>query len=58
MVSALLTFRADFALAASDDVDHAPAADRDKAANCQGGMIAVMGQFALRNFDCAGWLFA
>ncbi|WP_128928097.1 hypothetical protein [Bradyrhizobium guangxiense] len=49
---------ADLALAALNDVDHAPVRKRDKAANCQGGMIAVMEQFALRNFDRAGWLFA
>ncbi|WP_165405655.1 hypothetical protein [Bradyrhizobium genosp. SA-3] len=31
------------ALAAWDDVDHAPEADADKAANRQGGMIAAGG---------------
>jgi hypothetical protein len=36
-------------LAASDDVDHAPAATRDKAANRQGGMMAAKERFALRN---------
>jgi hypothetical protein len=38
-------------LAALDDVDHAPIAKADKAAKCQGGMIAVKEQFALRNCD-------
>src|SRR6476620_6137085 len=46
------------ALAAWDDVDHAPARKPDKAANCQGGMIAVKEQFALRNCDRPGWLSA
>src|SRR3954468_9188132 len=46
------------ALAAWDDVDHAPADRLDKAANCQGGMIAAREQFALRNCDQAGWLSA
>jgi hypothetical protein len=56
--SAVRAFYADLALAAWDDVDHAPSAESDKAANCQGGMIAMMEQFALRNCDRAGWLFA
>ncbi|WP_176945726.1 hypothetical protein [Bradyrhizobium sp. Rc2d] len=43
-----------FALAAWDDVDHAPEADADKAANRQGGMIAAGEQFALRNCDRPG----
>jgi hypothetical protein len=47
------------ALAALDDVDHAPGKNMDKAANRQGGMIAVKEQFALRNCDPAsrrpGW---
>src|SRR3954447_21734902 len=58
-VSALRPFCADLALAAWDDVDHAPVAKADKAANCQGGMIAVREQFALRNCDrfaqSSGW---
>src|SRR6478736_8117468 len=45
-------------LAAWDDVDHAPVAKADKAANCQGGMIAVQEQLALRNYDRPGWLSA
>src|SRR6478735_4571646 len=57
-VSALRSFCADLALAAWDDVDHAPVAKADKAANCQGGMIAVRAQFALRNCDRPGWLSA
>src|SRR3954447_20728511 len=55
-VSASRAFCADLALAAWDDVDHAPVAKADKAANCQGGMIAVREQFALRNCDRPGWL--
>src|SRR3954447_5578850 len=59
-VSALRSLCADLALAASDDVDHAPVAKADKAANCQGGMIAAWEQFALRNCDrlaqSSGWL--
>ncbi|MDA9466762.1 hypothetical protein XH87_19630 [Bradyrhizobium sp. CCBAU 53415] len=54
-VSVLRTFCAVLALAAWHDVDHAPVADSDKAANCQGGMIAAREQFALRNCDRAGW---
>jgi len=50
-VSVPRAFYADFALAALDDVDHAPVKDTDKAANCQGGMITVKEQFALRNCD-------
>src|SRR3954468_21603788 len=61
-VSALRSFCADLALAAWDDVDHAPVAKADKAANCQGGMIAVWEQFALRNCErlaqSSGWLSA
>src|SRR3954451_23857210 len=54
-VSALRSFCADLALAAWDDVDHAPVAKADKVANCQGGMIAAWEQFALRNCDRPGW---
>src|SRR3954466_12944809 len=45
-------------LAALNDVDHAPVAESDKAANCQGGMIAAKEQFALRNCHRPGWLSA
>src|SRR5437879_13775397 len=52
-VSAPRSFCAALALAAWDDVDHAPVETVHKAANCQGGMIAVREQFALRNCDQA-----
>src|SRR3954452_17732364 len=61
-VSVPRSFCAALALAALDDVDHAPAEGVDKAANRQGGMIAATDQFALRNCDRATrrlrWLFA
>ncbi|MBB4258458.1 MULTISPECIES: hypothetical protein [unclassified Bradyrhizobium] len=44
LVSVVRTFCADLALAAWNDVDHAPAADADKPANRQGGMIAAREQ--------------
>jgi hypothetical protein len=44
-------FSAALALAALDDVDHAPGEKTDKAANCQGGMSVVMAETALRNCD-------
>jgi hypothetical protein len=44
-------FSAALALAALDDVDHAPDETTDKAANCQEGMSVAMAETALRNCD-------